>query len=161
MSIIRKLIVNADAKSRYLSPEEMGQIEKFVGGSERRLRLVQALTASRERIVQLAAKQLFPLDPSIVSPGGNAYGKTIAATCLRDMDYYLRSIVYSIAAGQTTNFQEIELIGVRQMYNSLGTSIDAVTEGVRAMKNVTTSMLSGEDASEVGAYFDYLIGALQ
>jgi allophycocyanin alpha subunit len=43
----------------------------------------------------------------------------------------------------------------------LGTPIDAVAESVRAMKNVATSMMSGEDASEAGNYFDYVIGAMQ
>jgi allophycocyanin alpha subunit len=57
--------------------------------------------------------------------------------------------------------QEIGVIGVRQMYNSLGTPIEAVAESVRVMKNVATSMMSSEDVSEVGAYFDYLIGAMQ
>lgn len=161
MSIIKKLIVNADAECRYLTPGEMGQIQKFLKSGEHRLSLAQTITVSRERIVQLAAKQLFQLRPSIVSPGGNAYGDFMTATCLRDMDYYLRLVLYSLVAGETTPLQEIGLIGVRQMYNSLGTPTDAVAESVRAMKNVTTSMLSGEDANEVGAYFDYLIGGLQ
>lgn len=160
MSIIKKLIVNADAESRYLTPGEMDQIKGFVMGSDRRLRLVKALTESRERIVKQAGSQLFQRRPSLVSPGGNAYGEEMTATCLRDMDYYLRLITYSVAAGETTPLEEIGLIGVRQMYNSLGTPIDAVAEGVRAMKNLTMSLLSGEDASEVGTYFDYLINAL-
>lgn len=160
MSIIKKLIVNADAESRYLTPGEMDQIRGFVTSSDRRLRLVKALTESRERIVKQAGSQLFQRRPSLVSPGGNAYGEEMTATCLRDMDYYLRLITYSVAAGETTPLEEIGLIGVRQMYNSLGTPIDAVAEGVQAMKNLTTSLLSGEDASEVGTYFDYLINAL-
>jgi allophycocyanin alpha subunit len=47
------------------------------------------------------------------------------------------------------------------MYKSLGTPIDAVAESVRAMKNVATSMMAAEDASEAGSYFDYVIGAMQ
>lgn len=47
------------------------------------------------------------------------------------------------------------------MYKSLDTPIESVAEGIRAMKNIATATLSGEDASEVGIYFDYLIGALQ
>jgi allophycocyanin alpha subunit len=160
MSVIKKIIVNADAESRYLTPGEMDQIRSFVMGGDRRLRLVKTLTDSRERIVKQAALQLFQRRPSIVSPGGNAYGEGMTATCLRDMDYYLRLITYSVAAGETTPLEEIGLIGVRQMYNSLGTPIDAVAESVRAMKAMTTSLMSGEDASEVGAYFDYLIQAL-
>jgi allophycocyanin alpha subunit len=160
MSIITKLIVNADAESRYLTPGEIDQIKSFVLSGDRRLRLVKALTESRERIVKQAANQLFQSRPSLVSPGGNAYGEEMTATCLRDMDYYLRLITYSVAAGETTPIEEIGLIGVRQMYSSLGTPIDAAAESVRAMKNATTAMMSGEDISEVAAYFDYLIGAL-
>lgn len=161
MSIIKKLIENADAESRYLTPGEMDQIKSFIMSSDRRLRLVRALTESRERIVKQAGSQLFQRRPSLVSPGGNAYGEEMTATCLRDMDYYLRLITYSVAAGETTPLEEIGLIGVRQMYNSLGTPIDAVAEGVRAMKGAIATMISGEDAAEVGIYFDYLINALQ
>jgi allophycocyanin alpha subunit len=160
MSIIKKLIVSADAESRYLTPGEMDQIKDFVISGNRRLRLAKALTDSRERIIKQAASQLFQRRPSLVAPGGNAYGAQMTATCLRDLDYYLRLITYSVAAGETTPLEEIGLIGVRQMYSSLGTPIDAVAEGVRAMKILTTSLVSGEDASEVEAYFDYLINAL-
>ena len=161
MSIIKKLIENADAECRYLTPGEMDQIKGFVMSGDRRLRLVKALTESREQIVKQATNQLFQKRPSLVSPGGNAYGEEMTATCLRDMDYYLRLITYSVAAGETTPIQEIGVIGVRQMYNSLGTPVDAVAEGIRAMKGAITTMISGEDAAEVGIYFDYLINALQ
>ena len=161
MSILMKLIVNADAEVRYLTPGELEQIKSFVMNGERRLRLAQSLTQSRERIVKQSANQLFQKRPDVVSPGGNAYGEEMTATCLRDMDYYLRLISYSVVAGDATPIQEIGVIGVREMYSSLGTPIEAVTESIRAMKNVATSMMSGEDASEVGAYFDYLISAMQ
>ncbi len=161
MSILMKLIVNADAEVRYLTPGELEQIKSFVMNGERRLRLAQSLTQSRERIVKQSASQLFQKRPDLVSPGGNAYGEEMTATCLRDMDYYLRLISYSVVAGDATPIQEIGVIGIREMYSSLGTPIEAVAESVRAMKNVTTSMMSSEDASEVSAYFDYLIGAMQ
>lgn len=47
------------------------------------------------------------------------------------------------------------------MYRSLGTPIEAVAEGVQAMKSIAIPLLSGEDTNEVSYYFDYLIGALQ
>ncbi|MBD2356083.1 allophycocyanin [Tolypothrix sp. FACHB-123] len=161
MSIITKMILNADAEVRYLTPGELDQINIFVKSSQRRLHLVEALTQSRATIVKQAGKDIFQRFPRLVAPGGNAYGENMTATCLRDMDYYLRLITYSVAAGDTTPIQEIGIVGVRQMYRSLGTPIDAVAESVRAMKNITISMLSAEDASEVGTYFDYLITNLQ
>jgi allophycocyanin alpha subunit len=161
MSIVTKSIVNADAEARYLSPGELDRIKNFVTSGERRLRIAQTLTDSRERIVKQAGDQLFQKRPDIVSPGGNAYGEEMTATCLRDMDYYLRLITYGVVAGDVTPIEEIGLVGVREMYKSLGTPVDAVAEGIRAMKNAASSMMSGEDASEAGAYFDYVIGAMQ
>ncbi|MBE9211418.1 MAG: allophycocyanin [Richelia sp. RM2_1_2] len=161
MSIVTKSIVNADAEARYLSPGELDRIKSFATGGERRLRVAQMLTENRERIVKQAGDQLFQKRPDVVSPGGNAYGQEMTATCLRDMDYYLRLVTYGIVAGDVTPIEEIGIVGVREMYKSLGTPIDAVAEGVRAMKNVATGMMSAEDSGEAGAYFDYLVGAMQ
>ncbi|MCJ8279839.1 MAG: allophycocyanin subunit alpha [Rivularia sp. ALOHA_DT_140] len=161
MSIVTKSIVNADAEARYLSPGELDRIKGFVAGGERRLRIAQTLTENRERIVKQAGDQLFQKRPDVVSPGGNAYGQEMTATCLRDMDYYLRLVTYGIVAGDVTPIEEIGIVGVREMYKSLGTSIDAVAESVRAMKSVATGMMSAEDAGEAGSYFDYLVGAMQ
>ncbi len=161
MSIVTKSIVNADAEARYLSPGELDRIKNFVTGGERRLRIAQAMTENRERIVKQAGDQLFQKRPDIVSPGGNAYGEEMTATCLRDLDYYLRLVTYGIVSGDVTPIEEIGVVGVREMYNSLGTPIPGVAEGIRAMKNVVSSLMSGEDASEAGSYFDYLIGAMQ
>jgi allophycocyanin alpha subunit len=161
MSIVTKSIVNADAEARYLSPGELDRIKGFVTSGERRLRIAQVLTESRERIVKQAGDQLFQKRPDIVSPGGNAYGEEMTATCLRDMDYYLRLVTYGVVAGDVTPIEEIGLVGVKEMYNSLGTPLPAVAEAVRAMKSVASGLLSSEDAAEASAYFDYVVGGLQ
>jgi allophycocyanin alpha subunit len=161
MSIVTKSIVNADAEARYLSPGELGRIKGFVASGESRLRIAQVLTESRERIVKEAGAQLFQKRPDVVSPGGNAYGEEMTATCLRDMDYYLRLITYGVVSGDVTPIEEIGLVGVKEMYNSLGTPIPAVAEAVRAMKSVASTLLSAEDAAEAGSYFDYVVGAMQ
>jgi allophycocyanin alpha subunit len=161
MSVVTKSIVNADAEARYLSPGELDRIKSFVSSGARRLRIAQTLTESRERIVKQAGDQLFQKRPDVVSPGGNAYGEEMTATCLRDLDYYLRLVTYGVVSGDITPIEEIGIVGVKEMYNSLGTPIAAVAEGVRAAKNVAASLLSAEDAAEAGYYFDYVVGALQ
>ncbi len=160
MSIVTKSIVNADAEARYLSPGELDRIKGFVSSGERRLRIAQVLTESRERIIKQAGDQLFQKRPDVVSPGGNAYGEEMTATCLRDMDYYLRLITYGIVAGDVTPIEEIGLVGAKEMYNSLGTSIPAVADAIRFMKGVAASLLSGDDAAEAASYFDYVVGAM-
>ncbi len=161
MSIVTKAIVNADAEARYLSPGELDRIKGFVTTGEKRLRIAQTLTESRERIVKTAGDQLFQQRPDLVSPGGNAYGEEMTATCLRDLDYYLRLVTYGIVSGDVTPIEEIGVVGAKEMYNSLGTPIAGVALGISAMKGVASSLMSGEDAAEAGAYFDYLAGALQ
>ncbi|MEN9214608.1 MAG: allophycocyanin subunit alpha [Gloeomargarita sp. DG02_4_bins_56] len=161
MSIVTKSIVNADAEARYLSPGELDRIKSFVSSGEKRLRIAQILSDNRERIVKEAGQQLFQKRPDVVSPGGNAYGEEMTATCLRDLDYYLRLVTYGIVSGDVTPIEEIGLVGVKEMYNSLGTPIPAVAEGVRAMKNAASSLMSGEDAMEAGFYFDYIVSAMQ
>ncbi|MEA5618550.1 allophycocyanin subunit alpha [Cronbergia sp. UHCC 0137] len=161
MSIVTKSIVNADAEARYLSPGELDRIKSFVSGGDRRLRIAQVLTENRERIVKQAGDQLFQKRPDVVSPGGNAYGQEMTATCLRDLDYYLRLVTYGIVSGDVTPIEEIGIVGVREMYKSLGTPIDAVAGGVTAMKNVAAGLLSAEDSAEAGSYFDYVVGAMQ
>jgi allophycocyanin alpha subunit len=161
MSIVTKSIVNADAEARYLSPGELDRIKAFVTGGESRLRIAQTLTESRERIVKQAGDRLFQKRPDIVSPGGNAYGQEMTATCLRDMDYYLRLITYGVVAGDVTPIEEIGVVGVREMYKSLGTDIGAVAQGISEMKSVASGLMSAGDASEASAYFDYLAGAIQ
>ncbi|MGD1856012.1 MAG: allophycocyanin subunit alpha [Leptolyngbyaceae cyanobacterium] len=160
MSIVTKSIVNADAEARYLSPGELDRIKGFVSSGERRLRIAQVLTESRERIIKQAGDQLFQKRPDVVSPGGNAYGEEMTATCLRDMDYYLRLVTYGIVAGDVTPIEEIGLVGAKEMYNSLGTSIPAVADSIRFMKGVASSLLSGDDAAEAASYFDYVVGAM-
>ena len=160
MSIVSKSIVNADAEARYLSPGELDRIKAFVTSGESRLRIAQTLTDARQSIVKQAGDRLFQKRPDIVSPGGNAYGEEMTATCLRDMDYYLRLITYGVVAGDTTPIEEIGLVGVREMYKSLGTDIGAVGQSVREMKDVSLGMMSAEDAAEASSYFDYVIGAL-
>jgi allophycocyanin alpha subunit len=160
MSIVTKSIVNADAEARYLSPGELDRIKAFVTSGASRLRIAETLTGSRETIVKQAGDALFQKRPDVVSPGGNAYGEEMTATCLRDMDYYLRLITYGVVAGDVTPIEEIGLVGVREMYKSLGTDVGAVAQSVREMKAAATGMMSADDAAEAASYFDYVIGAM-
>lgn len=45
----------------------------------------------------------------------------MTASCLRDIDYYLRLVTYGVVAGDVTPIEEIGIIGAREMYRSLGT----------------------------------------
>ena len=160
MSIVTKSIVNADAEARYLSPGELDRIRAFVNSGSARTRIAETLTGARESIVKQAGDRLFQKRPDIVSPGGNAYGEDMTATCLRDLDYYLRLVSYGVVAGDVTPIEEIGLVGVREMYKSLGTDVGAVGQGVRELKDAALGLVSPGDAAEAASYFDFVVGAL-
>jgi len=63
-----------------------------VASGELRLRLVTILAEGRDRIVKQAAGKLFQNRADLVSSGGNAYGETMTALCLRDMDYLVKPL---------------------------------------------------------------------
>ena len=160
MSVVRDLILQADDQLRYPSGGELRSMVEYLSRGAERLAVVRLLTDNEKKIVDESAKQLFQRNPDYVAPGGNAYGEEMTASCLRDMDYYLRLVTYGVVAGDVTPIEEIGIIGAREMYRALGTPLEAMAEAVREMKGVATSILTGADAEEAGTYFDYVVGAL-
>jgi len=92
--------------------------------------------------------------PDTPSNSGN---RTYRASCLRDQDWYIRLIAYAIVVGDVAPLQEIGIVGVQEMYESLGIPLRNWVECIRCLKEVTLGLLSLEDAAEVVPYFDYLI----
>jgi len=83
MSIVTKAIVNAEAQPQ---PQPWRSIKNFVT-TRPSPAYCSGLTDKRERIVMLETSCSKSVRTS--SPGGNAYGQEMTATCW-DMDYYLR-----------------------------------------------------------------------
>ena len=160
MSIVTKSIVNADAEARYLSPGELDRIKAFVTSGAARLRIAETLTGSRETIIKDAGNRLFQKRPDVVSPGGNAYGEEMTATCLRDMDYYLRHSTYAMLAGDPSILDERVLNGLKETYNSLGVPIGSTVQAIQAMKEVTAGLVGADAGQEMGVYFDYICSGL-
>ena len=67
---------------------------------------------------------------------------------------------YSILAGSEKPLEEIGTLGIKEMYNNLEIPLRNLVEAMRCIKEEAVSMMSEEDAVEVGPYFDYFIQAL-
>ncbi|HAG83371.1 MAG TPA: allophycocyanin, partial [Cyanobacteria bacterium UBA12227] len=91
---------------------------------------------------------------------GNAYGQRERSLCLRDYGWYLRLITYGILAGDKEPIEKIGLIGVKEMYNSLGVPVAGMVESIRCLKEASLQLLSSEDALETAPYFDYIIQSM-
>lgn len=161
MSVVRDLILQADDQLRYPTGGELRSIVQYLSGGTIRLQVVRVLTDNEKKIVNEAARQLFSLKPEYVATGGNAFGQKQRAQCLRDFSWYLRLVTYGVLAGSTELIQKIGVEGAREMYNSLGVPLPGMVESMRALKEASQVLLSKEEASLAGPYFDFLIQSLQ
>ncbi|WP_088891556.1 allophycocyanin subunit alpha-B [Leptolyngbya ohadii] len=160
MSVVTQVILNADEELRYPSSGELKSIKEFLQTGEQRVRIANTLAENEKRIVQEASKQLWKKRPDFIAPGGNAYGDKQRALCLRDYGWYLRLITYGVLAGDKEPIEKIGLIGVREMYNSLGVPVPGMVESIRCLKNASLSLLSEDDAAAASPYFDYIIQSM-
>lgn len=160
MSVVSQVILKADDELRYPSSGELEGIKSFLKTGERRLRIAETLAENEEKIVDKAGKELFKLHPEYRSPGGNAFGQKKYNQCLRDFGWYLRLVTYGVLAGDKDPIEKTGLIGVREMYNSLGVPVPGMADSIRCLKNASIDLLSKEDADEATPYFDYIIQAM-
>ena len=161
MSVVRDLILQADDQLRYPSGGELRSMVEYLSRGAERLAVVRVLTDNEKKIVDESAKQLFQRNPDYVAPGGNAYGQKQRAQCLRDYSWYLRLVTYGVLAGSTEMIQQIGLVGAREMYNSLGVPMPGMVDAMRSMKEASLALLSTDQASLAGPYFDFLIQGMQ
>lgn len=160
MSVVSQVILKADDELRYPSSGELEGIKSYLKTGEKRLRIAETLAENENKIVDKAGKELFKLHPEYRSPGGNAFGQKKYNQCLRDFGWYLRLVTYGVLAGDKDPIEKTGLIGVREMYNSLGVPVPGMADSIRCLKNASIDLLSKEDADEAAPYFDYIIQAM-
>ena len=160
MSVVSQVILKADDELRYPSTGELKSIKDFLETGQQRMRIAITLAENEKKIVQEASKQLWQKRPDFIAPGGNAYGERQRALCLRDYGWYLRLITYGVLAGDKEPIEKIGLIGVREMYNSLGVPVPGMVESIRCLKKASLDLLNEQDATEAAPYFDYIIQSM-
>ncbi|NEU72039.1 allophycocyanin [Hassallia byssoidea VB512170] len=160
MTVISQVILKADDELRYPSSGELKNIKDFLQTGAQRMRIVTTLAENEKKIVQEATKQLWQKRPDFIAPGGNAFGERQRALCVRDYGWYLRLITYGVLAGDKEPIEKIGLIGVREMYNSLGVPVPGMVEAIACLKKASLDLLNAEDAAEASPYFDYVIQSM-
>ncbi|MGK7872036.1 MAG: allophycocyanin [Xenococcaceae cyanobacterium] len=160
MSVVSQVILKADDELRYPSSGELKGIEEFLQTGEQRMRIAETLAENEKKIVDRASKELFRKRPDFRAPGGNASGQREYNQCLRDYRWYLRLITYGVLAGDKEPMEQIGLIGVKEMYNSLDVPVPGMVEAIRCLKEASLALLTAEDAMETAPYFDYIIQAM-
>lgn len=160
MSLISKVIINADNELRYPSVGELQSIQNYFETTEQRITISIILRNKEQEIIQQASKSIFKLHPEYIAPGGNAEGARNRSLCLRDYSWYLRIVTYGLLAGDKDSIEKIGLIGVREMYNSLGVPILGMIDSIECLKSATINVLDEEQFLFVCPYFDFIIQSM-
>lgn len=157
MSLISQIILEADDELRYPTIVELENIQDYLVTGLNRIQIISQIKKKERDIIRTASKQLFQIHPDYIAPGGNASGSKERSLCLRDYGWYLRLITYGILAGDKEPIERIGLIGVKEMYNSLGVPIVGMIDSIECLKKATTGYFSSEDNDIIEPYFDYII----
>jgi allophycocyanin-B len=160
MSVVSQVVLQADDELRYPSAGELQSIAEFFKSGEVRVQIANTLGANEKRIVEQASRQLWQKRPDFIAPGGNAYGSRERALCLRDYGWYMRLITYGLVSGDKEPIESIGLIGVREMYSSLGVPVPGMAEAIRCLKAASLALLSDDEAAVAAPYFDYIVQAM-
>ncbi len=160
MSVVSQIILKADDELRYPSTGELKNIQEFLKTGEQRLRIASLLSESEKKIVEQASKQLWQLHPEYIAPGGNAFQTKPRAQCIRDYGWYLRLVTYGVLAGDKGPIESIGIVGVKEMYNSLGVPVPGMIDSISCLKEAALKLLTTEDAAATAPYFDYIIQSM-
>lgn len=160
MSVVSQVVLQADDELRYPSAGELQSIAEFFKSGEVRVKIANTLGENEKRIVEQASRQLWQKRPDFIAPGGNAYGSRERALCLRDYGWYMRLITYGLVSGDKDPIEKIGLIGVREMYSSLGVPVPGMAEAIRCLKAASLALLSDDEAAVAAPYFDYIVQSM-
>jgi allophycocyanin-B len=160
MSVVSQVILKADDELRYPSSGELRNIQEFLKTGEQRVRIATILAEGEKKIVDQASKELWKIHPDYIAPGGNAYQTKPRAQCIRDYGWYLRLVTYGVLAGDKDPIESIGIVGVKEMYNSLGVPVPGMVDSISCLKEASLKLLSAEDAAATAPYFDYIIQAM-
>jgi allophycocyanin-B len=160
MSVVSQVILKADDELRYPSSGELRNIQDFLKTGEQRVRIASILAEGEKKIVEQASKDLWRMHPDYIAPGGNAFQAKPRAQCIRDYGWYLRLVTYGVLAGDKDPIESIGIVGVKEMYNSLGVPVPGMVDSIACLKEASLKLLNAEDAAAAAPYFDYIIQAM-
>lgn len=157
MSLVSQIISNSDSELRYPSVGELEYLKNYFISGEQRIQISCILRDKEQFIIQDASKAIFKLHPEYIAPGGNAEGARKRSLCLRDYSWYLRLVTYGIICGDKNAIEKIGLIGVKEMYNSLGVPVIGMVDAIYCLKGATEKVLESEEFNMTSPYFDFII----
>ena len=151
-----QLFQTADDERRYLSDEDLQQIQELAPETEALLLMAQSLRDQVVFIVDEARESVLSTFPNITQPGGGLYPQERADACWRDFWHFLRCITYGISGRRTDYTSPDGLHHMQVLYQELQVPLDAMVVGLEGIKQASLKRL-GTTSVELAPYFDHLI----
>jgi phycoerythrocyanin beta chain len=165
-----RVVDQADRKGAYLSDDELNALKAMVADSNKRLDVVNRLTANASSITANAYRALVAEQPQVFGPGGPCFHHRNQAACIRDLGFVLRYVTYAVATGDASALDERCLNGLRETYAALGTPGATVASGIHKIKDASLAIANDANGitkgdcsalmSEVAGYFDRAAAAV-
>nr|YP_009399474.1 allophycocyanin beta 18 subunit [Dictyomenia sonderi]ARW69080.1 allophycocyanin beta 18 subunit [Dictyomenia sonderi] len=133
---ITNILNRYDITGKYLDSIGIEEIDTYFNTAIERLKVTEIIASNSSKIVKETANRLYTEQPELLRPGGNSYTTRRYATCLRDIDYYLRYASYSLIAGNTDILNERLLDGLKETYLSLSVPIGPIVRSIEILKEV-------------------------
>ncbi len=151
----------ADDQRRYLTDEDLQQIQQIAPATTALIPVVQQLRDRVSEIVDEARTEVLTSFPNITQPGGGLYPPARADACWRDFWHFLRCITYGIA-GQHTDYTSAEGLHYMQLlYQELQVPLDAMVLGLEGIKTASLKRVEQEQQATLAPYFAHLIEQLK
>jgi phycocyanin beta chain len=168
--------LNAEKSTGNEPSRSLGQLELFYSINAIRLNAVHRIIINTPNIVKNSVRKLLEMQSTSIEPGGNANSHERMAACLRDMNIFLRYIIYATFGRDSSILEERCINGLRETYLALNVPLASAAESIRIMKDLTSSIIVDTEGecivedvryadytpinTEIAAYFDLIIHAL-
>ncbi|MGF1524639.1 MAG: hypothetical protein ACFBSF_20125 [Leptolyngbyaceae cyanobacterium] len=93
----------------------------------------------------------------LAHPENTGSSRQVAA-CMRDIEYFIKFIIYALISGTTSTLDENLLNGLRETYHALGLSLSCAVTALEGIKS--NHQLIETEARLTNEYIDYIINAL-
>jgi allophycocyanin beta subunit len=157
--VITQVISEYDNKGKYFDGAAMERLRGYFSTGELRVKAAQTITANAESIVRAAVAKSLHYTPT-TKPGGNMYYARRYASCIRDVDYFLRYATFAMLAGETELLDEYVLKGLRETYKALNVPLDGSVRCLNALRDVVGAQVGPQAGQEMAKYFDHLAKGL-
>ncbi len=160
-SAVIPLFQAADDQGRYLTDDDLQQIQTLSPETSVLIPVVQQLRDQVTEIIDDARSQVLTTFPDITQPGGGLYPPERAEACWRDFWHFLRCITYGIGGQSTEYTSPTGLYYLNLLYQELQVPLDAMVVGLEGIKIASLQRIESDQQADLAPYFDHLITQLK